>query len=505
MLLAAGFLCVGFPAAAHPLGNFTINHLTKLTLSNGVVRARYVLDMAEIPTFQTMRAASLTRNSTSAVLDGWAAKNGRALLWDLRLTVDNARAPLTLERATARFRPGAGGLPILYMTVDARATFPQLREHQTATVVYKDATYPGRIGWHDIAISPANEPTRELTQYPNALLGSPRSITAVVLSLDSRGDTKLESATDDAAAGPSQSPVAPLLRSNQLSDMLARGTHDWSFVLLTLLVAIVLGALHALEPGHGKTLLAISLVGARATVRQATILASSLTVAHTVGVVALGVAISLLKGTFVPESVYPWITVTSAIAIVVVGARAVQRHLPGRNQLRHMHHHAHGPETHTHDRPLSEEEHARAHALPGTAPLRFGATVWAAMSGGVAPCPAALVVLLAAIALNQVTYGILVIVAFSFGLAATLTGLGIAVVHSATWLQRRRGYDNVAKYGPLASATVISLIGSVMLGQGFAQLGIAVSPAIVAALAALAIAGFALSGHAGRSAAETPA
>jgi ABC-type nickel/cobalt efflux system permease component RcnA len=301
--------------------------------------------------------------------------------------------------------------------------------------------------------------------------------------------------------------------------MLARGTGDWAFVLITFLVAIALGALHALEPGHGKTLLAISLVGARATVKQAAILASSLTIAHTIGVLALGIAINLFKGYFVPESIYPWITLLSGVAIAIVGARAVQRQIQSRQPLVHVHPHphahvhphahAHVHEPHAHDRGHSHDhghdrahghshdhddlEHARLHAIPGTAPLTFGSTIWAAMSGAVAPCPAALVVLLAAIALNQITYGIFVIVAFSAGLAATLTGLGIAVVRSAGWLQSRRGFERFVTYGPLASAIVISGIGAVMVGQGFAQEGIHVSPPAISAITLVAIAGYAFS------------
>jgi len=133
------------------------------------------------------------------------------------------------------------------------------------------------------------------------------------------------------------------------------------------------------------------------------------------------------------------------------------------------------------------------HAIGGSAPLRFGPTVWAAMSGGVAPCPAALVVLFAAIAQNVLAYGLVVIVFFSFGLAATLTGLGIGVVRGASWLSRRRQFDRVVRYGPLASAVVIAIIGAIMVGQGFVQQGAPVSPALVTALTALAIAGYAFS------------
>jgi len=133
------------------------------------------------------------------------------------------------------------------------------------------------------------------------------------------------------------------------------------------------------------------------------------------------------------------------------------------------------------------------HAIPGSAPLKFGGTVLAAMSGGIAPCPAALVVLLAALALNQVLYGVFVIIAFSFGLAATLTGLGIAVVRGASWLKDRPLFERFVQYGPLASAVVIASIGAIMVGQGFAQQGINVSPLAVSAITALAILGFALS------------
>jgi nickel/cobalt exporter len=284
--------------------------------------------------------------------------------------------------------------------------------------------------------------------------------------------------------------------------------------VLTLLVALALGALHALEPGHGKTLLAVSLVGARATVSQAAILAGALTVAHTAGVLALGVAIISLKGAFVPEAIYPWITLLSGVVIAVVGARAIARQVMARQPFAHSHAHGHSHvhphehehvhaadghmhrehgNAHAHGHAHDDDAHARSHAVPGTSKLRFGPTVWAAMSGGVAPCPAALVVLLAAIAQNAVGYGLVVIVFFSFGLAATLTGLGIGVVRGAAWISKRRELDRVVKYGPLVSATVIAIIGAVMVGQGFVQQGFPVSAPLVSLLVALAIAGYAFS------------
>ncbi|MGP6159620.1 MAG: hypothetical protein ACLPYS_19275 [Vulcanimicrobiaceae bacterium] len=511
-------LVSALPAAAHPLGNFTINHLTKLTLVQRQMSLRYALDLAEIPTYQAMREVDASGRMTPTELDAWAQREGHTLLDQLQLEANGVAIPFAFERAHAVTRPGAGGLPTLYLTVDAHAALPASTGSQS--LHYNDGTFPGRLGWKDVVVAPATEPTRELRAYPSALLGSPRDTTAVAMQLAPRGALTVTK-EDDAARQSASVPSA--VRSNQLSDMLARGTRDPGFVVLTFLVAIVLGALHALEPGHGKTLLAVSLVGARATVKQAAILAAALTLAHTAGVLALGLAINLFKGAFVPESIYPWITLVSGIVVALVGARAVERQIALRRPYAHVHHHEHpaahphvhehrhAPLSHAHDHhghdhyghdhqahdqhahDRDDLEHAKLHAIPGKDPLRFGPAVWAAMSGGVAPCPAALVVLLAAVALDQVMYGVFVIVAFSFGLAATLTALGIAVVRGANWLQQRPQFERFVTYGPLVSAIVISAIGALMVGQGFAAQGAAVSPLAIAALTALAIVGYAFS------------
>jgi ABC-type nickel/cobalt efflux system permease component RcnA len=473
--------------------------------------------MAEIPTYQAMREATPDGKMDAAQLAAWAKSQSATLVPELQLRADGTAVPFVVDATSARTKPGAGGLPTMYLTLDAHASLPPAPDGTARRLTYDDATFPGRLGWHDVIAGSQTEPTRELTAYPSALIGSPRQTTSVAIALGTNGVAAV-TATPNASADASIAggPVVSQLRSNQLSDMLARGTSDWAFVALTFLVALVLGALHALEPGHGKTLLAVSLVGARATVQQAAILAAALTIAHTIGVLGLGVAINLFKGYFVPETIYPWITLLSGVAIAIVGARAVQKQILNRQPLAHAHAHDHAAthphehvhvhladgshadgHTHGHDHGHAhvhdDIEHARSHAIPGNAPLRFGGTVWAAMSGGVAPCPAALVVLLAAVALNQVAYGIFVIVAFSFGLAATLTGLGIAVVRGASWLQGRPQFERFVTYGPLVSAIVISSIGAVMVGQGFAERGITVSPLVVTLLTALAIAGYAFS------------
>ena len=215
-------------------------------------------------------------------------------------------------------------------------------------------------------------------------------------------------------------------------------------------------------------MLAFTLVGARATFKQAVILAGALTFAHTIAVLLLGVLLFFAAG-FATENLFTWITLVSGLAVAVIGARSLAATV----------NRGHGA-------------HAHAHAIPGSTPLHFPSAVIAAMSGGIAPCPAAIVVLLTALHLHRVGYGLLLIVVFSLGLAGILTGLGLGVVRGAAWLQARSGYGRLAHIAPFVTASVISIIGATMLAQGFADEGVRFSSPAVIALTLLAIALFAL-------------
>jgi ABC-type nickel/cobalt efflux system permease component RcnA len=474
-----------------------------------VLHVRYVLDMAEIPTFALDRSLDPHGTPPQTALAVWAASHAASVAPQLSVVADGHAVALTPAGSTVRPRPGAGGLPTLYFTADYSAALPA-GPHR---IVYRDLTEPGRLGWKDVVAGAQREPTDELRAYPSALIGSPRTRTALVADVDAAGRVAADPSAGDAiAADPTAS--TPLARSNALSDVLAKGAGDPLVVLGALLLAIALGALHALEPGHGKTLLAVSLVGARATARQAVILATALTVAHTAGVLALGVALLLAAQWIVPEQVYPWITLASGALVTVLGARALAREIRNRLPFAHVHRHTHdhahphehdhvhagGAHHHHHDEAhdhvaLDDAAHARSHAVPGTAPLTFRSAVLAAASGNVAPCPAALVVLLAAIGLHQVGYGMVLIVAFSIGLAAVLTGLGIAVVRSAAWLVSRPRFDRAARWAPLVTAFVIATVGALMVGQGFVAQGIGVPVPLVAAVVLAAVVGYAFAWH----------
>jgi nickel/cobalt exporter len=472
---------VRFAADAHPLGNFTSNHLTRIAVKTAAIDLHYVLDNAEIPTFSLLRSLDAHGTPSNATLKTWAQQHANEIAPQLQLTADGKPLALTLIGTSVALRPGAAGLSTLYFTADYRAARASGAQH----LEYDDTTLAGRIGWKDVVVVPQqHEPTNELRNYPNALIGSPRDRTDVTLNVAGGGAV----AVADAGGAPVFG-IASTARMNDLSDVLARDLNDPLVLLGALLLAVGLGALHALEPGHGKTLLAISLVGARATVPQAFILATALTIAHTIGVLIFGVVVLTLARYIVPETLYPWIALLSGVFVAVLGARALAREIIRRRTpvvsadraQAHADAAARAFAAHDHDHAgLSEEEHARAHMGPGTAPISFRGALIAATTGNVAPCPAALVVLLAAIATHRIGWGLVLIVAFSIGLALTLTLLGVAVVRGASWLTQRPQFDRLARYAPLFTACAISIIGSWMIGEGAVAQGLVATPIVVA-------------------------
>jgi nickel/cobalt exporter len=475
-------LLVSAPAGAHPLGNFTINHLAVVAPDGARLRVHYVLDIAEIPTFQIMHAGP---GWTQAQMQAWARSEALVVSQGLSIRANGERVGLGLLGTSASTRPGAGGLPTLYWTGDYVST----RLPAVTSVAVDDAVYADRrIGWKDIVLPGLTDPTNALRSYPSALIGSPRHNDHASFDIKGGRSTRVSVSGDGSASWGAPS----IVRSSALSDLFSSSAQTPWLILITILTAFGLGALHGLEPGHGKALLAFTLVGARATFKQAIVLAAALTVAHTIAVLLLGLLLFFVAG-FASESVFTWITLISGAAVAVIGARNLAVAVANRQSHEHRNHgHDHG---HVHDRGHAHDyphDHGHSHAIAGTAPLHFPSAVVAAMSGGIAPCPAAIVVLLTALHLHRVGYGLFLIVVFSLGLAGILAGLGMAIVHGATWLQRRSGFERVARIAPLVTGVVISTIGAVMLAQGAADRGLRIPSAAIIALTLLAIALFAL-------------
>jgi ABC-type nickel/cobalt efflux system permease component RcnA len=219
-------------------------------------------------------------------------------------------------------------------------------------------------------------------------------------------------------------------------------------VLVSLLAAVFWGAAHALSPGHGKSIIAAYLVGARGTRRDAIVLGLTVTVTHTVGVFALGLITLSLSQFVLPEDLYPWLNLISALLVVTVGLGVLSWRLRAWRRPQHAHHHHHhGHHHHHHD-----------HDRPGGLRSLLGVGV----SGGLIPCPTALVVLLAAISLHRIGYGLVLILAFSGGLAAAMTGIGFLAVSA------KRAFDRVdLEAGAIRILPAVSAL--VILGLGVAM------------------------------------
>jgi len=285
----------------------------------------------------------------------------------------------------------------------------------------------------------------------------------------------------------------PPLRANRqavsrgtLADLVTVQELGVGVVAFALAVAAVLGAFHALEPGHGKTVVAAYLVGSRGTAQHAVLLGLTVTASHTAGVYLLGAVALYASRYVVPERLYPWLGVFSGVVIAVLGFSLVlRRYAAGHDHDRehghahghhddhhhdhHHHHHHHGPGMDTHDH--HHDHHHHHHRSEG--PVSLPALVALGVTGGIVPCPAAVVVLLSALSLNRVGFGLLLIVAFSVGLAAVLITIGVLMVY-ARRVMARFSADGplVLRWLPLASSAVITIVGVVITVQSLVAAGI---------------------------------
>jgi nickel/cobalt transporter (NicO) family protein len=463
LVAAAALVALAVPAAAsaHPLGNFTTNHFSRIEVAGNRVYVTYVLDLAEIPTFQ--ERGKVSRLGRTAYAKGLSATIGR----QLAVTVDGRRQPLRAVAREIGFPRGAGGLHTTRL--EALYTTASLSSG-SAAIGYRDETFSGRLGWREIVVqardgarlkttnAPAKSVSNELRAYPKDLLSDPLDMTSATLAVDpgsSAGAPPAVSANAvDAAAyvsGATETGFSALISKNDLG---------FGVVLISLLVALFWGAAHALTPGHGKAIVAAYMVGTRGSARHALLLGLTVTFTHTIGVFALGLVTLGLSEFIVPEDLYPWLNLASALLVVGVGVTVLRRRLHGRlsdAHGRHHHHHDHAHHHHEHDH---DHEHGHSHAPePGTG---VRGLIAVGISGGILPCPTALVVLLGAISLHRVGYGLALIVAFSIGLAAVITGIALLAVTAKRTFSRMSFEGRLVRALPAVSAFVIVCVGIAM-------------------------------------------
>jgi nickel/cobalt exporter len=474
LLLGAAWivgLLYAVPADAHPLGNFSVNHLSELSVSQRAVDVRYTLDQAEIPTFQERRIGD------AAILARKRAEVARRLV----LTVDGRRVTLApLAGARISHPPGQGGLALTRVVLSLRAAVAG----GPRAVSLRDGTFPGRVGWVAIVARrglgtavrsdvPSADPTRGLRSYPSDKLSSPLHEREARLSVRPGDGTLVAPRSpfgDDVATTRNRA-------GDGLAGLFSQAADGRGVLLLLLLAAFGWGAVHALSPGHGKTMVAAYLVGTRGTARHAVALGAVTTVTHTIGVFALALVTLVLSQYVLPEQLYPWLTLASGLLVMGIGLavlRSRARTLRASEAHHHHHHHHHDGDDHHHaDHDHGHEHahhhhghghgHAHGHAHHHHMPedLSWRGLVALGASAGLIPCPSALVVLLGAISQHEVGLGLAFVTAFSLGLAATLTALGLVVVYASRMSKRLRGRvsGRLAEALPALSAVIIVGVG----------------------------------------------
>jgi nickel/cobalt exporter len=292
----------------------------------------------------------------------------------------------------------------------------------------------------------ADSPSRshELRSYPKSLLASPLDVTTVHASVAPTSSPAPQLSSGRSLEAPDR------VADSGFTRLIGKRHLGVGVVLLSLAAALFWGAAHALSPGHGKTIVTAYLVGKRGTPRDAAVLGAIVTVTHTIGVFALGLVTLALSQWILPEQLYPWLNVVAGVSVVAIGAAVLRARV---GDWRHARAHRHGHDHHHH-------QHDHDHAPePGSG---FRGLLAVGISGGALPCPSALVVLLAAISLHRVLFGLVLIVAFSLGLALTITGIGLVAVLARSRFARS-SFDGVAlRVLPAVSAVVIVVAGIAM-------------------------------------------
>jgi nickel/cobalt transporter (NicO) family protein len=438
LVLLGVVAALGAPAgaSAHPLGNFTINRFARVQVSGHRLYVRYVLDMAEIPTYLA-REQGVDPSAYA-----------RRIAGNLRVSLDGRSVELVPAGHALAFPQGVGGLHTMRLEVILRGPAVDATERLDV----RDTNYAGRIGWKEIVVGARTQSeSDELRAYPKSLLQSPLDISSAVATVSPTSDPPPGLTTGKALEAPDR------VADSSFAKLIGRGHLSALVILASLAAALFWGAAHALSPGHGKTIVTAYLVGQRGTPRHAALLGLIVTFTHTVGVFALGLVTLALSQFIVPDRLYPWLNLVSGLLVVSVGL-AVLRSRAG--AWRHERAHADGHHHH----------HGHSHAAAPETGMR--GLVAVGVSGGLLPCPSALVVLLAAISLHRVAFGLVLILAFSAGLALAITGVGLTAVLAKRVFARSSLDGRVIRALPALSALVILVAGVAMTARAVPKVGL---------------------------------
>ncbi|HLF73217.1 MAG TPA: sulfite exporter TauE/SafE family protein [Anaerolineales bacterium] len=519
------------PAAfAHPLGNFTINQYVGLNLRRETVIVDYVLDMAEIPAFQEIAVFDADGNGQpdAAEAAGYHAAKCASLRPSLNLSLNNRRVDLTLVSSSVEFPAGVGGLPTMRLSCEFRAAL-DLGAGKPA-ISFTNNAFPDRLGWKEIVVTAEGVSlqgdfataslSQRLTNYPQDLLTSPLDQRQVRLNIAPVPLPEQNGSTSPAAGSRS----APSDRNDAFTRLILLEEITIPALLLALAISFIWGGMHAMTPGHGKTIVGAYLVGSRGTVKHAVYLGLTTTITHTLGVFALGLITLFAAQFIVPEKLYPWMSLLSGLFVVGIGLNLfVERFrssglkswmiarqagssrsrglAPGNSAIlsamlltgpghprryvlhpSHGHFHSHdGEPVHAHSHQEHQHHHGHehghtdhSHLPPGAdgSPVTWRSLLALGISGGLLPCPSALVVLLGAIALNRIGLGLVLVLAFSLGLAGALTAIGIMFIYAGRLFERFPARGKILQALPVLSALLVAMIGVGIMFKALAEIGV---------------------------------
>jgi ABC-type nickel/cobalt efflux system permease component RcnA len=480
---------VATPAIAHPLGNTSVNIYERIELGGTDIRVHFVMDVSELPALDEQRFADTDDDGTvdedeaATYLDGfWGYLEPR-----LQLRVGSTVVKLERTDEAMSFPPGQGGLTLMRVVFELVGAHPATEAGTVLEASLTETTFEGVPGWHEIIVRaspgatlvrsdvPEEDLTDELRSYPEDRLTTPLSVrvASFAYSLEAPVAATPAPATSGgpvaATPAPSARPV-PARPADPLVALLTPGIGGTA-AALAMLVALGLGAVHAISPGHGKTLVAAYVLGTRASVRQALWLGLTVAITHTAGVFVLGLGTWFASEWFAPERLVSWLAVVTGVLVVGLGALLVWRARRHRQPHDHGHTHARGhaqDHGHTHDHP-----HVPAAPSPT---LRTRDVAALGIVGGLVPSGSALILLLSSIALGEVAFGIVLIVAFGLGMAVVLIGIATGVVllrRSPRLGLERASHPNIRRLAaalPVLSGLAVVALGVVLTAEAVRNL-----------------------------------
>lgn len=547
-VLSLALLMTPTAALAHPMGNFSVNHYCRILIGPNDIELDYIIDMAEIPTFQEIQQSGIVARPDEPALGGYLERKSETLKRGLTLVVGAQRLKLHTVARQVIFPPGAGGLPTMKLGFVYQGTMPQFGG-SSRSLHYEDNNFLGRTGWKEVVATvesgvalvtssaPQSDRSLELTNYPTDLLHSPpqllqADITFTAAPTGSAAKQNRRTTLGFRWLNTSKVPVRVGIRlaanrqdtpRSAFTDLIASNRTDLAFLVVAAIIAALLGGFHALEPGHGKTLVAAYLVGSHGKARHAVLLGGIVTASHTISVYALGIVTLYASQWIMPEQLYPWLGMVAGLLVAAIGLTLFVHHYRTTDSQPHFHHgrdahsyrrlpgdvhgHHHGDhgssarQTHRHswwggwaghvhsaeddsyagsgihqDAQHDNEEDAAERGRQSAEdpkPLSFPSLIGLGVTGGIVPCPAALVVLLGALAFHRVAFGIFLIVAFSVGLAAVLISFGLAMVYAGRFINRLGSQSSLSRHWlPLASSAIITTIGVALTLQSLITAGI---------------------------------